>query len=337
MRGLGVPFVLIATGQHDSLLRGTPAESDLADSVSLGLPSTGNVWEWAASATVEVIAALRRLGATAVMVQGDTMSALAGARAASALQFPLYHVEAGLRSHTFTEPDPEERIRVEIATLATWHYAPTWGAYANLVSEGIPADAIEVTGNPVVSAMERYAKARPQLPTNTILVTMHRRESREVILRCMFAAFWWAVEHPEARVQWIWHPAIPRRHVATLGHPRGLKLTDPLPYRAMVEAVSTALGVITDSGGLQEECATLGVPCAVLRNVSDRAESLILGSARLFPPSPDGIVNALETIWAKTMLRTPNFCYGTPDSAQNIAVHVHSTLDTIGQTDIHDG
>ena len=133
LRDEGIDLAIVCTGQHTTLLHGTPAETDLRGATSLALPSTGEIWDWTLRAAGALTDVLVTLGATDVMVQGDTMSALAGARAAVLLGLPLHHVEAGLRSHDLASPYPEELIRTEIASHATWHYAPTQTARANLV------------------------------------------------------------------------------------------------------------------------------------------------------------------------------------------------------------
>lgn len=325
LRLRGIDPLLLCTGQHDSLLKGTPAESDLAQSVSLALPSDGNVPTWTATATGRLMAEFEARDVSGVVVQGDTMSALAGARAANFLGLPLYHVEAGIRSGNLAEPWPEEGIRTEIATLATWHYAPTETARRNLLGEGVCRDRILVTGNPVVSAIARYAPdVKPAVtPGHHIVVTMHRRESREIgAIRDALAAAWqWAGLHPECDVIW---PAHPGTGLSTI-RAENFRVCEPLPYREMLQLVNRAVGIATDSGGLQEEAATLGVPCAVLRNVTDRPESVDLGRACLFPPGGTGIVKALDALWMRQIDRIPSDCYGTAQSARYIAAHIASS------------
>lgn len=325
LRLLGLSPDLVCTGQHTTLLSGTPAESDLALSASLGLGADGSVWRWVKDATKALIPALDALQVDGVVVQGDTMSALAGARAAFALGVPLFHVEAGIRSHATEEPYPEEKIRVEIARLAAWHYAPTPGAVQNLIREGVEPSRVILTGNPVVSALSRYANATPRPADRTnpvIVVTMHRREAKSAIPACVRAAYEWAREHPEVDLVWPMHPGTRDAFFPDLAYVPSLRMTDPMPYRRMVRLVARAIGVATDSGGLQEECATLGVPCAVLRRVTDRPESVARGIARLFPPSAQGVTDALDTLVRGEIPRRAESCYGEPDSAAQIARHL---------------
>jgi UDP-N-acetylglucosamine 2-epimerase (non-hydrolysing) len=330
LRLRGVPFVSIATGQHASLLEGTPAESDLAGSVSLELAADGSVWRWVWIATKRLMQEYRARGITAVAVQGDTMSALAGARAASYLGLELFHIEAGVRSGNDKEPWPEERIRVDIATMASWHYAPTETARLNLLGEGIAADRILVTGNPGVSALARYAPGATAAatPGSHILITMHRREAKAIgaIRDAAGAALAWAMAHPEADLIW---PAHPGSGVPLL-RTENVHVIGPLAYRDLIAMLTRSIGVATDSGGIQEEAATLGVPCAVLRNVTDRPESVAEGVAALFSPGGTGMTQALDAVWTRQIARTPVNCYGTARAASNIAAHLALQTSNMG-------
>jgi UDP-N-acetylglucosamine 2-epimerase (non-hydrolysing) len=326
--GLGVGPYVLATGQHSDLLKGTPAETDLANAESLGLASGGDVQNWMGKAVPALYRAYKRLKPSVVVVQGDTMSAYAGALAAKTLGIPVAHIEAGVRSHDLTEPEPEERFRVAIAQIASQHYAPTKRAVENLLAEGIPKNRIVLSGNPVVSALARYANAKPvEKPENQVLITMHRREwlaKGERHVRQTVNAFVRAAqEHPETRFLWPMHPVV----LKTLGKrpwefARNLLVTPPLAYAEAVGQLGRSIGVATDSGGLQEESATLGVPCAVLRRVTDRPESVEAGVAELFYPGPMGVAQAIHCLITRQLPRKPIADFGTIDSARIIALHL---------------
>lgn len=318
LRELGVEIDLICTNQHTTLLSGTPADTDLAGAWDLDLPSTGDVWGWVENATYKIMEALAgHPPDLEIMVQGDTMTALVGSRAAKRLGLPLHHVEAGLRSHNLHSPWPEELIRVEIAQAATWHYAPTQTSRANLVVEGVPDDHIVVTGNSGVSALARYAPlARPREDAQRILVTMHRRESRQELQGCLLAVDRWAREHPRCKVTWPVHPSWGPLQMRT---ETPVYFLHPLAYEEVMHRLPWHTGIVTDSGGLQEEAATLGVPCAVLRDVTDRPESIEAGVAKLFPPTPEGITAALDTLWSRQIPRRQTDCFGDSGSARRIA------------------
>lgn len=319
--GLGKQVRVLCTGQHASLLAGTPAETDLAFAESLGLASDGVVMKWLHRAERELTPKLAEQPSV-VMVQGDTMSALAGARAAAELGAVLAHVEAGVRSKRMDEPWPEEGFRVEIDRLADWYFAPTTTAYANLIAEGRQPHRIAVTGNSVVSALERYTGAKPQPPSDHMLVTLHRREflsgpSFVGVLDALAAA---AADHPAARFIWPMHPAVAPKAARWLQSlPNNLLVVEPLRYREAALTLSHSFGVLTDSGGLIEEAATLGVPSVQLRNVSDRPEAIEVGVSRLEPPTPEGVYRAVQALTTGALPRRPTDVYGSVDAASVIA------------------
>jgi UDP-N-acetylglucosamine 2-epimerase (non-hydrolysing) len=327
LRSLGLSPLILCTGQHQSLLSGTPAESDLADGRSLGLGTSPEVWKWVEAAVPEIKRALERERASVVVVQGDTMSAFAGAKAGFSLGLPVVHVEAGLRSGDLREPWPEEGIRRRISLLATWHLAPTDYTRQNLLREGIPEGAIRVTGNPVVSAIARYSDARPRLvPDPHILFTMHRREwllQGEEHVRATIREVGNEMWGGGVRIVWPMHPGV--RKIAgeawlqAVEEDTGVEIVEPMRYRETLNVLSRAIGVATDSGGLTEEAATLGVPCVMLRNVTDRPESVDAGIARLVSPSPEGVREALSALLGREIPRRAVSVYGNPDAAARIA------------------
>lgn len=326
LKARNVPFVSLSTGQHTDLLAGTPAETDLADSQSLGIRTTGEVLRWPLSAQPVIEAALRDHRATLVVVQGDTMSAVVGARAAARLGIPLAHVEAGIRSGCLDDPWPEEAFRREITTLATWHYAPTLCAYDHLIAEGVSAEAILLTGNPIVSAIARYADVVPvKVADLTILFTMHRREWRLGGIKSVLEGFHEAAcQYPEVEIVWPVHPGVakdlPMGWVS--GLPLNARLVAPMAYRPTLRLLARSLGVATDSGGLQEEAACLGVPCAVLRRVTDRPESVEAGVARVYAPTGEGVLGAIRDLRERVIPRQPSDVFGTVAAATRIAVHL---------------
>lgn len=322
LRNLGIQPTLLCTGQHTSLLHGTPAESDLAGAETLGLPSTGNVTTWLLHASAVLEEWFRTRDPSWVVVQGDTMSAYAGAKAASKAGWPVAHIEAGLRSGDLNNPWPEEGFRTEIAQLASAHFAPTDRARANLLAEGVPASQIVVTGNPGVSAMARYTAVQTvKFPTQTLLLTMHRREWLQTpnhldVLSGLNQL------HPGFDLLWPVHPGVNLAGAPPL--PPNVHLLPPLSYRVTLTLLAQCWGLVTDSGGLQEEAITLGVPVAVMRKVTDRPEFL---SARCQLFAPEFLGEALRWI-TQPHYRTPLPVYGTKDSAHTIAKHLKTLVTT---------
>ena len=241
-----------------------------------------------------------------VLVQGDTQSALAGAMAGALRQTPVAHVEAGLRSGNIKAPFPEELNRRSIAQIANLHFAPTRDAAAHLTNEGIPRDAIAVTGNTVVDSLNRFCPPSTSQASREnrrqIIVTSHRRESwnsgldnickavRELARVCAGADILFVLpSSPELR----------RRITAALCDIPAVRLAEPLAYPRFLAMVAEADIVLTDSGGVQEETATLGVPTVVMRNETDRPEGLALPHTQLSGTEPGAIVTATMNMMAK--------------------------------------
>jgi UDP-N-acetylglucosamine 2-epimerase (non-hydrolysing) len=324
LRVLHVPFRIICTGQHTDLLEGSPAESDLRDNISLGLASINNPVKWLRTAVPRLEGALDILEASLVVVQGDTASALAGARAARLQELPVVHVEAGVRSGCAEEPWPEEGYRREITRLAAYHYAASTQAYANLLAEGVNASHVRLTGNPAVSALVWYANAKPRKPEPFVVLTMHRREW---LVRQQVPDFYAAVceacrEHPALDVLWPVHPAV-RPYLDAVdkrGQPKNLWLERPFAYETMVDTLSRACGLVTDSGGLVEEAATLGVPTAILRRHNDRPEAVEAGIAIQMDPTDVRI--AIAFLAGGGLARKPTDVYGDATAASQIVRHL---------------
>jgi UDP-N-acetylglucosamine 2-epimerase (non-hydrolysing) len=237
-----------------------------------------------------------------VLVQGDTTTAALAALAAFYAGARVAHVEAGLRSHDSREPFPEELNRRVAAVAADLHLAPTPGAAANLLREGIDRDAVVVTGNPVIDALHAAnAMPRPHLPAldalprdrRIVVVTAHRRESFGTPLERICRAVGRLVaSFPDVQVVLPAHPN-PSVRLALgthLPHHDAISVIEPLGYRSMVELVRRSTLVLTDSGGLQEEAPSLGRPVLVLRDVTERQEGVDAGAVRLVGTDDDRIV-----------------------------------------------
>jgi len=227
-----------------------------------------------------------------VLVQGDTATTFAGALAAFHHRVRVGHVEAGLRTGKRHSPFPEEAYRSMTARLADLHFAPTEQARANLLKEGIADTDIVMTGNTVVDALmqtlARSKEASVSAPVGGrnryILVTAHRRESHGPALGRICDAIEMLLTRDPQLDAWVpMHPSPNVRSVLTarLGsHPR-IRLTEPLGYRDFVLALADAALILTDSGGVQEECAALGRPVLVMREDTERPEALEAGVAIL--------------------------------------------------------
>lgn len=252
----------------------------------------------------------------AVLVQGDTTSSFAAVLAAYYQRVPAAHVEAGLRTGKPYEPFPEEINRRLITQIATWHFAPTPLARANLLREGIAAEAIKVTGNTAVDTLLqtleglRAGTIRPQCRVavdlenrRLLLVTGHRRESFGEGLRDICSALRSIADRNEdVVIVYPVHlnPAVQTPVRAILAdHPR-IVLTPPLDYGSFIDLMSRAHLILTDSGGIQEEAPSLRIPVLVLRDTTERQEGIDAGVAQLVGTRSDAIVAAATRLLANS-------------------------------------
>lgn len=245
-----------------------------------------------------------------VLVQGDTTTTMAASLAAFYQRVKVGHVEAGLRTGDKHRPYPEEMNRVIADHLADLHFAPAQRARQNLLREGIPEERILVTGNTVIDAL-LWAAEQPfdvgTLPVERstfersnvrlILVTCHRRESFgepfEGICRALAEIAW---RYPDVHLVYPVHlnPHVREPAHRWLDGMPNISLIPPLDYLPFVHLMKRAYLILTDSGGIQEEAPSLGVPVLVLREVTERPEALEAGTARLAGVEPERIV--AETI-----------------------------------------
>jgi len=306
-----------------------------------------------------VLSGMRRvLSETApdiVLVHGDTVTCLGAALAAHYHGTAVGHVEAGLRSFDMRAPFPEEANRRMVAALADLHFAPTLQARENLLREGVAEETIHVTGNTVVDALH-MAQARlnteglrdrtarelraihPRLqevvdPAGAftrpvILVTGHRRESfgpgLERICSALAAI---AIRFPGHALLYPVHlnPEVQAAVEKTLRRnaPENLVLLPPLDYLDFVLLLEQCVMVLTDSGGVQEEAASLGRPILLLRTATERPELVADKTALLVGTDPELIVAKatllLEDAELRRRMSRPGSHYGDGAAAERIA------------------
>ncbi len=235
---------------------------------------------------------LREMNADMVLVHGDTSTTFCVALSAFYEGVPVGHVEAGLRSGDLAEPFPEEANRRLTGVLSTLDFAPTEGAADNLRREGKAERGLFVTGQTAVDAVRMVAgraalrshwQARLDAGQQLVTVTMHRRENLPVMPEMARALADVARAHPELHFVYPVHlnPAVRDAVTPALGALPNVELTDPLDYHDMAPLMAASVLLATDSGGLQEEGAALGVPVAVLRNVTERPEGVAAGVLKL--------------------------------------------------------
>jgi len=298
--------ILIATGQHGDVVREVFDLFDLKISHELEIPRDENsVAELSARLLVEIDAVLGRHPVGLVLVQGDTATTLAGGLAGFFRRIPVAHLEAGMRTHDLDAPFPEEGNRRLVGQVSSLHLAPTPRARDNLLHEGVPAERVVLTGNTVVDAL--LSARRDPLDNSVpdvgdrpvVVVTAHRRESwGEPLRRIGRAVARLARRHPDALFVVAAHmnPAVRAQiETAVAGCPN-VHVAGPVAYGQFLGLLARAQLVLTDSGGIQEEAPTFGVPVLVTRESTERTESVDAGRARLVGTDEDTIVGAADEL-----------------------------------------
>jgi UDP-N-acetylglucosamine 2-epimerase len=295
-RGPAADCRLALTGQHSELVDQVLDAFGVEPSWDLGIMREGqDLYDVAHGCLDGLRDVIRDFAPDVVVVQGDTATVFFASLVGFFERVPVAHVEAGLRSGDKWRPWPEEIFRRLTGVTADLHFAPTPAARANLLREGVPAGTVHVTGNTVVDALQAMASlaGEPEAAglrdalaggRRLVLLTAHRRESFGEGLREAFGAIRELADRVEdVEIVYPVHPNPNVRGPAddVLGsHPR-IRLLPPLGYLDLIVALRRASLVITDSGGIQEEAPSFGVPVLVLREVTERPEGVEAGAARL--------------------------------------------------------
>jgi UDP-N-acetylglucosamine 2-epimerase (non-hydrolysing) len=271
-----------------------------------------------------------------ILVQGDTTTATAAALASFHRRIPVAHIEAGLRTGNIYSPYPEEMNRRLITRLATYHFAATPRNRDTLMSEGILAERIFLTGNPIVDSLELIKARSGMAPaieevlsaTNglrRLVLTTHRRESFGSVMAKNLSVLRDFVEiHRDIALIFPVHPNPAVIEAATgilEGHPR-IHLIKPLDYQDFIILLSHAWLIVSDSGGVQEEAPTLKKPLLILRDNTERPEAIESGVARLVGGCPESLAAMLDEVyrdgnWIRAIERAEN-PFGRGDSGKRI-------------------
>ncbi len=244
-----------------------------------------------------------------LLAQGDTTTVMASALTAFYRQVRFGHVEAGLRTGDKRQPFPEEINRRVASVVADLHFAPTQWAKENLLREGIPESLIRVTGNTIIDALDQIRKLPMPAEMEELLskkkvlngerelivVTAHRRESFGVPIREICTALKTIAEQFNERVELVYpvhlNPNIQQPVHEMLDGLSNITLLPPLEYLPTIHLLMHAKLILTDSGGIQEEATGLGIPCLVLREMTERPEGVQAGVLKLVGISAEKIVS----------------------------------------------
>ncbi len=321
----GFGSLVCVTAQHREMLDQVLKIFEIQPDIDLNLMRQGqDLFEVTSSVLSGMKKVLQEVKPDAVLVHGDTTTAMATAMAGFYTGIPVGHVEAGLRTHDLRAPFPEEFNRQVVGRVARWHFAPTEQSRQNLLAERVPSEHIHVTGNTVIDSLfwvlqrmeaDPERKGRVESLVNQklsfdwwserfVLITGHRRENfgqgfLEICkaLRSLASQF--------SRVHFVYpvhlNPAVQKPVYELLDSLPNVHLLPPLEYEPFLLLLNRTYLVLTDSGGIQEEAPSLGKPVLVMRELTERPEAVAAGTVRLVGANCERIVaNTAELLSCST-------------------------------------
>lgn len=337
---------VLATGQHQELLHQALSAFDLKADVDLRIMQQDQDLPGLTTRALTALAgALQEEQPRFALVQGDATTAIAGALACFYLKIPCGHVEAGLRSGSLQAPWPEEMNRRLADQLCTRHYPPTEGARQNLLKEGIEPSSMLVTGQTGVDAVLQMSnRAGNGIPEELagvvgddglrlVYATAHRRESFNGEIRDVVSALRALVEErPDVRVIFPVHPnpSVTRQVTDLIGSHERLQIIGAVSYPSSIWLMRHADVIVSDSGGIQEEAPTFGVPVLVTRDVTERPEGIEAGFLRIVGTRGGSVLASLRATLddegLRARLKTMPNPYGDGQASARIAQDVARIL-----------
>jgi UDP-N-acetylglucosamine 2-epimerase (non-hydrolysing) len=303
LQARGQAPIIVNTGQHRELLDPLLRKLSITATVNLDVMRDNQPLSGLTARLSDSLGeALRKFRPDAVIVQGDTTTALCGALAAFYERIPVAHVEAGLRSGVLDDPFPEELNRRLVSQLTRWHFAPTARARDALRAEG--ASNVELTGNTVIDNLfwvleQRFGRsAFTGEGGRRILVTLHRRENQGYRMGAVAEVLRRLAGRGDVEIVLPLHksPSVRQVLVPALGGQPGITLVEALDYPDFTATLAASDLVITDSGGVQEEAPSLGKPVLVARDTTERPEAIEAGAARLVGTDVAALLDAATAL-----------------------------------------
>ena len=285
-----VETVLVSTGQHREMLAQALEAFGLKADFDLDVMQHGQTL---AQVTTRILEGLDHVFESEkpdlVFAQGDTSTTFTAGLASFYRQIPFGHIEAGLRTDSIWNPFPEEFNRRAVGLFAKYHFAPTGLSRDNLLAENVTSDSVFVTGNTGIDAVMEIARQSTsgwfeEHSGRVVLLTTHRRENwgepqEQIALaaRDLLDRF----EDVLLVVPMHRNPAVRDTLNSVLGGLDRVKLIEPPDYADFVKLMQRCDLALTDSGGVQEEAPSLGLPVLVLRETTERPEGITAGTAKL--------------------------------------------------------
>lgn len=318
---------LCTSGQHEELLENALAEEGILPDV--GFRIRGSLAEKSCACISLFDAVLKEEKPDAVAVHGDTLTAFAGALASFYRGIPVFHIEAGLRTHTPFSPFPEELYRRTIDNLSTLCFAPTARAAAHLYKEGKSRSDVLTVGNTVIDGL--FSEIDPAFfhpilaKGRLVLLTLHRRETQGEIAARICRGIRRALATREGVV--LFSPVHPSPEVGRvirreLGDHPAVTLSPPLGKREFRNLLARAELALTDSGGVSEEATALGTPTLLLREETEREEGIDAGVLHAVGIREEEVFASLTDFLEHPRKRQPSAVFGDGRASARIVAAI---------------
>ena len=299
--------LVCVTGQHREMLDQVLNVFDVSPDYDLNIMKKNQtLFDITMSILDKIKALLMKERPDIVLVHGDTSTTFVTALACYYLQIPVGHVEAGLRTYNIYSPYPEEFNRQAVGIISQYNFAPTPLSKSNLIREGKKESSIYVTGNTVIDAMKHTVRddyTHPELEwvgeDKLIFITAHRRENLGGPMHHMFRAIRRVLdEHPNCKAIYPIHmnPAVREAAEAELGNCEQIHIIEPIEVFDCHNFESRSFLCLTDSGGIQEECPSYGVPVLVMRDTTERPEGIEAGTLKLVGTDEEKIYDTFKLL-----------------------------------------
>lgn len=305
----GIESLVCVTAQHRQMLDQVLDLFELHPDIDLNLMRPNqSLAELTAAVLTGLDPVVKQYRPDWILIQGDTTTVMAASLIAFYNRVKVGHVEAGLRTFDRWQPFPEEINRRVAGVMADLHFAPTEHSRQNLLREGIAPETILVTGNPAIDALNIVLRMPAPAETQAfldqhnicpggkqlVLITAHRRENHgQGMINICRALRELAESYPD-RLELVYpvhlNPNVQEPVYRLLGNVPNLTLMPPADYLPLVHLMRHSKLVLTDSGGIQEEATSLGIPTLVLREVTERPEGVEAGVLKLVGANPERIL-----------------------------------------------
>lgn len=307
-------YKIVATGQHKDLLESYWNVFNIQPDYQLNIIKKGqNLTLLTSKAILSIDELLKEINKEffpdVILAQGDTTTVMAAAMVAFYNNIEFAHIEAGLRSFNLQHPFPEEFNRKVASIVTNYHFAPTTIAKENLLKENINEKKIHVVGNTVVDTLNYFIENKilenhnfsnanlNNIKNSTVLITCHRRENHLNLNNLIEAITELSAANKNLTFIWPVHPnpnVKSKVENSVLNEKHNVIITEPLEYLDLIKIISSSKVIISDSGGIQEEAPTFGVPVLILRKTTERPEAVNLGYSKLVGMNKHEIINAFN-------------------------------------------